>query len=895
MKKTFSLKAISLILALTMCFVSLQICMSVNADTKQASPTPFLDDFSNGKDNWETLFFNTQNEGFVDAKVGTSGTNAYLVPAISGIMNTGVKNSITTIKDSVFEGGRAEEVRFDFNYLSVNYYNNASFLLYCEPSTGKYVELNFLFYEKNGVKQVDLRVLAEGFSTSPSGSGAWMKLQPCPDGFFGVEIVYDYSEWSNGKFSFKITVKDSEGTAVVDQKVFVCTLNSDSLNENYKIGFSAQNTKTDTVIFDNFYALTYGMYAKAEADSFRANYSELLAKEVTEITVQDLAEIQSALNELKSVRIETLERLANENTKLNEMYNFLISEIPDFTEDDFDDYTLSSKIWETTLIGNGSLTSDYQLKNIDGKNVLQPAVSRNRAITTVVDRFWGTGNPLSAEFRLNVKDITNYNTSPDIVPYFDFATNSYVALRFMGSSDDKSFKLGVYSAGGMTFFPNAGGGMIYNNDDFVPSADGTLIVKVNYNYEDWNEGLLYTTVIISNSEKQIFSKTYRCTLNTNHSEYFKIGILNNNDSGTVYYDYISANGRFISDKAYYDTFEDNYASVRNMDVNTMTPQQEELLGKALDYYMGMSDSARELLALESTFNNLISKTQNLINFENTHQYVLALDERTVTPDDKDEINDMLISFEGLSSKEKYLVFKNVFRVKGLLDILDPYVPAVSQGDFSSFTENFESGLTKWGTNIVKPEDNVANYEIIKDPDNANNNVLRAQSLNSFLLPLERYWPENGQMTHISYKVRPQENTANFMNTSYVSQNDYDFLMWFELQDPTVIITGSRSGEYYNNGGWQRPDFDISDSWFEVDITFSANTYSMVVSDKDGNIYTRLNIPRVSTKDIFAIGYSASIFINNTIPCVLYDDIKVDFTRAFWETDEKAESIVIYFY
>ena len=894
MKKRRPIQVVALLLAFMMCVGSFQMAGAVNAPADTVRPTPFEDNFNDGISNWETIFFDSKAEGFSDARVGTDGTNQYLIPAISGLLNSGVKNSVTTVKDSVFEGGRAEVVSFDFDFAGINYYNNASFLMYCEPATGKYVELNFLPVQVDDAIALHLRVLGEGISVSPSGSGAWMKLEAGPAGFYNAKIEYDYTEWANGKFTVYVTVENSASETVVDKKAFACSVGTGALDENFKIGFSATNTKTDVVYFDNFYALTYGMYAKAEAERFRAEYNGILSKEIAAVTVQDLAEIQAALNALQLVRIETLERLKDDRAKLNAMYDFLISEIPEFAEDDFNDYTLSAKLWKTTLLGSGSLTSDYELKNIDGRNVLQPAFGKNRAITTVDDQFWGTGNPLSAEFRLNVKNITNYNTSPDIVPYFDAATNSYLALRFMGSSDATSFKLGVYTANGMSFFPNAGAGMIYNNNDFIPSADGVVVVKISYNYQNWSDGLLYITVSVSNSEKEIFSKTYRCTLNTSHSEYFKIGVLNNNDSGTAYYDYIAAKGRFITDQAYIDTFNNKYAAVKEMDIHTITPQEDALLCEALDYYMRMRDSARVQLAMESTFNKLVLKTEELIRFENTHRYALALDERTVTPDDKDDINNMLLAFENLSPKEQYFVFEKAFKARGLLEILDPYVPAVSVGDFSAFTENFESGLTKWETSITSPENSTDHFEIIADPDNAGNKVLRAQSLNSFLLPLERYWPENGQMTHISYKIRPQENTANYMNTSFVSPSDYDLLLWFELQNPTVIIMGYRSGEYYNNGGWQRPDFHLSDSWYTVDIAFSTNTYSMVVTDDEGNIYTRLNIPRLSTKDIFAIGYAASVYIGDVIPCVLYDDIQIDFTRAFWETDQQTETTEVYF-
>lgn len=337
----------------------------------------------------------------------------------------------------------------------------------------------------------------------------------------------------------------------------------------------------------------------------------------------------------------------------------------------------------------------------------------------------------------------------------------------------------------------------------------------------------------------------------------------------------------------------------------------EKLGKAIDMYFTLSAEVQDILTEDGTLAKLKAFAENNADSDTASQTFLksyeelwGLTESTVTTAYKEKVAAALTDFDKLPALSKMLLADE----KALLDVLkkaiDNYVEPRPDGDNTSpFTEDFESNLNKWEIDQPQPAgaNQKAQFEIVEDPDNPGNKVLKYVANDSFLVPRDVIWPKKGAMTTVTFKMRWQDDGKGQPNSKYKIISSYvDMDNWrgvalgerYTDGKQRMMAVGMQDGAAAD-GRWQEwyPTFTTG-SWYNVTIEYSDTKAIYTLEDKDGVVWAGES-PIDYQNGRLAFGTPAGSFNGVMYPAYI-DDITVNFQEKDWDNDEEIDEILTYY-
>ena len=240
---------------------------------------------------------------------------------------------------------------------------------------------------------------------------------------------------------------------------------------------------------------------------------------------------------------------------------------------------------------------------------------------------------------------------------------------------------------------------------------------------------------------------------------------------------------------------------------------------------------------------------------------------------------------------------------------DEYVSSVGHKGASSYTEtfeeNFEHGLGMWHTETTNGT-GITDFEIVKDPENAQNNVLYWTRKDTYLVPNDDMWPSQGtdagQMKTVTMRMRFDSLTdLGGFTIGYINQENFSgvrFVTTFNKNTGLIMFSeGMKGGERRLAGGYPSlKEFDVS-SWFTVNLSYDQTNVSIVCVDSKKRTYST-TVSNWSASGKFAISYNQpnSGGYNKSLDKgrIYLDDITVKFEKLSVDIDTPQKDVAVYY-
>lgn len=292
----------------------------------------------------------------------------------------------------------------------------------------------------------------------------------------------------------------------------------------------------------------------------------------------------------------------------------------------------------------------------------------------------------------------------------------------------------------------------------------------------------------------------------------------------------------------------------------------------------------------------------IANYRKAYKEVLDLSEEMYAVNYLDTVEEALEVYETLSDsvkaslkteQEKLTKLKN--RLTEMKNSGVAALPERAKDDYSTITEDFENGLTKWSS-IRK---GYSEPEIVTDEDG--NKVLKLTALS--LVGLNSFsYPENAFVKRISYrmKINEKENTygigycANFP-LGYVDDDNYAMLrIWRDTLDKKFgwrrdFVSGG-------TGGAAHLSTDVTQNfygkWLNVTIDYTENGKATVQVKADGSETTDIAIAQSLVNGKAAL-WGMGHYKFNEIP-TYFDDVVIELQKGEFDVDEEREDVVVYY-
>lgn len=292
----------------------------------------------------------------------------------------------------------------------------------------------------------------------------------------------------------------------------------------------------------------------------------------------------------------------------------------------------------------------------------------------------------------------------------------------------------------------------------------------------------------------------------------------------------------------------------------------------------------------------------IANYREAYKEVLYLSEEMYAVNYLDTVEEALEVYETLSDSVKATLKTEQEKLTKLKDCLTEMknsgvatLPERAKDDYSTITEDFENGLTKWSS----LRQGYSEPEIVTEEDG--NKVLKLTALS--LVGLNSFsYPENAFVKRISYrmKINEKENTygiaycANFP-LGYVDDDNYAMLrIWRDTLDKNF---GWRRDARENGVGNARHlSFDVTQNfygkWLNVTIEYTADGKATIQVRADGSETTD-----IATAQSFVNGKAALWGMGHynyaEIP-TYFDDVVIELSKGEFDVDEEREDVVVYY-
>lgn len=213
-----------------------------------------------------------------------------------------------------------------------------------------------------------------------------------------------------------------------------------------------------------------------------------------------------------------------------------------------------------------------------------------------------------------------------------------------------------------------------------------------------------------------------------------------------------------------------------------------------------------------------------------------------------------------------------------------------------FEDSFDGDLSKWQV-VKEKEKNTDDFQIVADPDNAGNKVLHFTKNGSVLVPLKKYWPADGQMATVDFRLkftgRGDGTNASSMLYAFKDYENYiASYLCFGFNGSEPGLWGRNSYMLNGDSTTQTGSPTVKPlhtlDWMQVHMTFSTSRITVSFTDVDENqvVLTANN----DIKDaMFGIGFSSF----NKYPYYM-DDLSITFDKLSVDIDEEQKDIEVYY-
>ncbi len=228
-----------------------------------------------------------------------------------------------------------------------------------------------------------------------------------------------------------------------------------------------------------------------------------------------------------------------------------------------------------------------------------------------------------------------------------------------------------------------------------------------------------------------------------------------------------------------------------------------------------------------------------------------------------------------------------------------------------FTEDFESDLSKWEEGSLKAG-NVSDFAIVDDPnpseEDPDNKVLGFSKQSVFYIPVDEYWPADGQMATATFRMLFTEKSkygldrtvGGGIGLSYKDSENFNTMTvtttWGGKVGIWAKYRGIFDGEGGSGGGAPDPVEFNTQEWFDVTVYYDNTTVQVVFKDNKDRLFT-MNSAVTVVDGKFPLG---SVNWNGVYPNyddgALYyvDDLEISFNKLTVDVNLPLDDVNVYF-
>ncbi len=541
-------------------------------------------------------------------------------------------------------------------------------------------------------------------------------------------------------------------------------------------------------------------------------------------------------------------------------------------------------------VTTASLTQAAKIETIGGKVAYLPeyrGITRQRSIAVLKPAFKNTDATLE-EFTVDTYfDVNSTNFDANSCVYFfykdinnwgrlqwAFNTNGKLVMRTQVNNGDGTTKTAI------------------NNWAIEGVSVGEwFTLKISYKYYSTSTDVTFK---IMKGETVVDEKTATCS-NINKAIGFYTGlgagyatasqVANDTVNNRIYYSNINYKWSCKDDEV--DTQEVNkflneYSNVLSFTPSAnVTEENLALINKAINAFYSMRKIDREYLESKHSVITKLSDIccfideRSIENFKYKNSQILSM--QSAIKEDKDAIYNALREYNNLTTIEKMALYNEGQILEMLAKNIAEYEDVL---DFTSFYDDFESDKNKWSVNYTNSENYIA--DIVAEPGNPSNKILKIQGEEIYITPDNTYWPEKGKIRNLRFRMKYDGYTAfnppSFFY-SYKDSNNYCGGSLSEFSDrqrfeEIQTVDGNVIFSLANNSN-ERLD---SYNWIDVEINFDENgTVDIVFIDNQGNGFTVPNKQSIRSGKI-AFGFNCyRVSSNPHLSKTMYvDDVYAQF-------------------
>ena len=930
-------KSLSKILAMLLCFAIL--CANLGPFRVKADPgESFAEDtFGNtaySSEVWKTTIKDSAKPT-TPYSFGTDGTTDYMKPPYAeycGAFFNGA-SSVTHIKEEYWSA-KPKKVTVRFKHTDGNAgWNNAGIFLYYNPDTEHFAGIQF--QTSGGAIEKERLLASAGVAHSPNW-GTWDKTTPYSTNnqWITIEASYDYSKFNLTNKQLVVTYKittESLGTictnwvatytlpeaAIVSGKVCIAFLNDIGTSSKTLIDYvKVEREKTEAEV-------------NAEtAAAFRADHAAILSKEIKDVVFADMAAIDKALSDLNKLSAAVKTLLKDDFTKLTEMKDKAASDIPTFENDDFDDWNYSKSIWTTKYNDTGSTIEknfDFAEESMGGTKYMTPPLLWKgntyfgvSSFTYVKESYWPAGKlPKKASLRFKITETGTGWNSAIMHFYYDPVTNTSANLQYNVATDGltTSFRGGGYPDSSTEGSEEKNQVKMSQGNAAVVNCgyNQWLTIEATYDYSKFNakqRQLTINYVIKQENGSIVGNRDIIYTIPQKSYDFGRMVIAIGHDTNTskTRIDYLKINEFYTMGQNEAAAFGASHADIlAKAPASDFTPAEANKLKDAVAAYLQLEKSARDVLTENGTTALLdalvaayaaksgtdTSAAAEADGFTLKYKSLLLLSDKNVTLDTEPAVDAALEEFGTLSFAAQWLLKDE----KAILDRHKILIRNYTKLEFEPFTEDFEAGnFDRWS--LYRDDgSNLEEYNVVADPDDSENKVLKFRANGVYLVPDPKEWPSKVLMTKLSFKMRcdSMDNTfaRSMLCASFVDTENWNGMLVGQQANGTI---GPKPYTRYAGnvveGGWGTSDFWPGTDWFTVEITYVLNkAYVMLLDDKGGILSTVLTMNYLNGRPAF--GRQAGDFGALMHP-VYIDDVYAEFAEGDWDDNIEVEEITSYY-
>ncbi len=706
-------------------------------------------------------------------------------------------------------------------------------------------------------------------------------------------VWYDWSRWdTENTVTLTVNVKNYDGSEVILRDGHSSTVVLDYVYhgeasakpDKFTIGF--ENVKGDTFL-DEIEIFTSSGLVK----EYRDKYSALLNKELSNISKNDIAEIDNAILDFDALNDESKAELADEKSFIELAKSIAYSDSGEFTGDDFEDLSYSEKVW------NNYDKMEIIAENADNNHL--KVTDKNYLLTP---KFIGDNKlPSKVTFNLKAENLQTFT----FYPLYNTKTKEYIDVRFQQQNN----LILARTFTSPSWLIMSGSRLV--SQSTIMSAqtfpyDTPIKFTAEYLWEKWEKYNIlmidYSFTGIVEGEAKTVSVRVSYQLENGEENLYEctIGFLGSG-SNIHYVDNLTLETERVASHVR-DKFLDTFSGVLAISKNDLSILQKKIVNYALTQFEGFAYNEKKLFTeeeLASITAHLDAKSSEASAFEAKYDALFKTFVTNAVPEMSAQLSEALTEYEALSLSDKIHLTEKYIHLCELEVAIASYIPPRAENDFSSFSEDFESGtFDKWDLNKFDSKYYYDNYRIVTDPKNSENKALLYNHSSTSIVVKEALWPIKGKLVNLTFKIRTEEIepfTPPIIYFNWVDEKNYIGLQILPHYAQIVYAVEGVEGYLakvllYNNqqlllSEWTDVEINVDDRGVIAYNIVSSNEISISGSA----LINGVNGGRV------AIGHARGFTDNFKISKDIYiDDIEASFVKGDWDINKEITEIKPYF-